>query len=133
VLQRYWLANTRQLIATLEAYVLLAANGGANVATARRAISNSSDLYGMVIAYTYFEGCHKLLTSFGPPARADEAAAAPLGSACTKVEEAAAIFRRAMTRNDPRILLSATRAALAAEPLLVRARSALAGPRDRRR
>jgi hypothetical protein len=80
----------------------------------------------MVIAYTYFAGCHELLRSFGLPGPANEAALALLGSACTQVEEAARIFRRAMTRNDPRILLSATRAALAAEPLLVRAKAALA-------
>ena len=124
-LQRYWLANTRELIATLERDVLLSAHGGANVATARRALSNSSDLFGMVIAYTYFAGCHKLLRSFGPPGLADEPALVALGSACTQAEEAARLFRLAMKRNDPRILLSATRAALAAEPLLVRAKAEL--------
>lgn len=125
-LQWYWRENAQQFIAKLETDVLLSANGGANVATARRALSNTSDLFGMVLAYTDFAGCGELLRSFGRPAPADEAALPALGSACTKVEEAAALFRQAIVRNDPRILLTATRAALAAEPLLVRAKAAIA-------
>jgi hypothetical protein len=85
----------------------------------------------MVIAYTDFAGCGKLLRSFGPPVRRDESARAALGSACTRVEAAAALFRRAMVGNDPRILLSATRRALTAEPLLVQAKAELAKSRLR--
>jgi hypothetical protein len=125
-LQRAWLANARQLVATLETDVLLSAYGGANVATARRALANSSDVYGMVLAYTDFASCGKLLGSFGPPGPTHAAARRALGLACKQVEEAAAIFHDAMSRNDPKILLAATRAALAAEPLLVQARAELA-------
>ena len=125
-LERAWLENARQLVATLETDVLLSANGGANLATARRALSNSSDVYGMVLAYTDFASCGKLLGSFGPPGPAHAAARTTLGSVCKQVEEAAAIFHQAMSRNDPKILLAATRAALAAESLLVQAKAELA-------
>lgn len=124
-LQRNWLANARQLIKTLEGDVLLTANGGANVATARRALSNTSDLFGMALAYTDFGGCETVLRSFGLPLPTDKAAFSALLSACVQVESAAALFRHAMVGNDPRILLSATSAALAAEPLLARAKAAL--------
>jgi hypothetical protein len=125
-LERDWLANARQLVATLEADVLLSADGGANVATARRALSNSSDLYAMVIAYTDFAGCGRVLGSFGRPAPAAEAARAALDAACVRLERAAALFHQAMSGNDVKTLLAATRASLAAEPLLVRTKEALA-------
>jgi hypothetical protein len=114
-----------QLIATFESDVLLSVNGGANVATARRALANTSDLFGMALAYTDFADCEKVIRSFGRPLPVDKAASAQLGSACNHVEGAAAVFRRAMLANDPRTLVSATRAALAAEPFPVRAKAAL--------
>ena len=125
-LERGWLGAARQLVSTLEKDVLLSAYGGANVATARRALSDSSDLYAMVIAYTDFGGCGKVVDSFGHPGPADEASIAAIASACAQLQRAAAIFRRAMVGNSPKILLAATRASLAAEPLLLRAKTALA-------
>ena len=80
----------------------------------------------MALAYTDFASCGKLLDSFGPPGPTRAAARTALGSACKQVEEAAAIFHQAMSRNDPKILLAATRAALAAEPLIVQAKAELA-------
>jgi hypothetical protein len=124
-LERDWLANARQLVATLQADILLSTSGGANVATARRALSNSSDLYGMAIAYTDFAGCGRVLGGFGRPAPAAEAARAALRAVCTRLERAAALFHEALSRNDATILLAATRASLAAEPLLVRTKEAL--------
>jgi hypothetical protein len=80
----------------------------------------------MVIAYTDFASCDKLLDGFGPPGPTRAAALRALRSTCKQVEEAAGIFHQAMSRNDPKILLAATRAALAAEPLLVQAKAELA-------
>jgi hypothetical protein len=120
------LGAARQLVSTLQKDVLLSVYGGANVATARRAVLNSSDLYAMVLAYTDFGGCGKVVKSFGQPGPAARPAIAAIGSACTQLERAAAIFRRAMKSNSPQVLVAATRASLAAEPLLLRAKAALA-------
>jgi len=131
-LERGWLGAARQLVSTLQKDVLLSAYGGANVATARRALLDTSDLYALVIAYTDFGGCGKVVESFGQPDHAAEAPIAAIASACAQLEHAAAIFRRAMVGNSPKILVAATRASLAAEPLLLRAKAALASYRASR-
>jgi hypothetical protein len=125
-LERGWLGAARQLVSTLQKDVLLSVYGGANVATARRALLDSSDVYAMVIAYTDFGGCGKVLDSFGHPGPAAEAPIAAIGAACAQLGQAAMIFRRAMISHSAKILVAATRASLAAEPLIVRAKAALA-------
>lgn len=123
--EREWIDNTRALIRTLRSDILLSASGGANLATARRALSDQSAVYTMLVAYSLFGDCGHSLAGAGLPSRRTEATARTLASACRRLERASALFQKAMTRRDPAALLEATRTAEDATPLLVGASSEL--------
>lgn len=50
--ERSWLDNAGRFIETLDSDITLSADGGANLATARRALTDESSIYGMLVAYT---------------------------------------------------------------------------------
>ncbi len=125
VAERQWLANARQLIATLDSDVLLSAAGGANLATARRALGDQSDVYTMVVAYTLFGDCTHALANVGTPGAREAEVSATLITACRRLERASGLFEQAMSRRDARRLLAATRAVLETAPILDRAKTQL--------
>jgi hypothetical protein len=122
-----WLDNASRLIGTLEDDVLLSAHGGANLASARRALGDQSDLYTMLVAYTLFGGCSRALANVGVPSARVSRLVDTLAAACRRLERASALFERAVKRNDPSILLTATRVVLETEPLLDEAKAQLSG------
>jgi hypothetical protein len=124
--ERQWLDNASRLVAELETDVGLSTSGGADLATARRAMADQSAVYTLLVAYGTFGDCIHELQSTGTPSRRGEAAATLIVSACGRLEHASELFQRAMTRDEPKTLLAATRAAAGAAPLLARARTALA-------
>jgi hypothetical protein len=123
--ERQWIDNASRFIGTLDSDVLLSASGGANLASARRALSDQSDLYTMLVAYTLFGGCSPALANVGTPSARVGRVVETLSSACRRLEHASALFEQAVKRNDPHALLVATRIVLNTEPLLYKAKAEL--------
>jgi hypothetical protein len=123
--QRQWADNAGRLIDDLRESVLLSASGGSTVASARRAMHDDSDLYGLIVAHTRFGGCEQTLLNAGSPGAKQRAVDRTLTAACRRLEHASSLFTVSMTHSDPEALLAATRAALATAPLLERARAQL--------
>jgi hypothetical protein len=123
---REWLDNARSFIETLDADVSLSAAGGANLATARRALGDESDVYSMLVAYDLFGDCGPALANLGTASARVASVEQALIGACGRLENASTLFERAMRGHDPHPLLAASRMVLSAVPLLFRASAALA-------
>jgi hypothetical protein len=103
----------------------LSATGGSNLASARRAVGDDGVVYLLLVAYGDFGDCNRELAAAGTPSDREQAVAAVILSACRPLEQAAALFTRAMQRNDARTLLDATRTSATAAPILVKALASL--------
>jgi hypothetical protein len=124
--EREWIDNASGFIEGLVSSVELSANGGSNLASARHALRDESDLYVILVAYTRFGGCQQTLANVGVPTPRVRKVERTLRLACAKLERAAHLFTRAMTDSDPKALVAASRLALRAEPLLSQAKEELA-------
>jgi hypothetical protein len=82
-------------------------------------------VYLLLVAYGDFGDCNRELAAAGTPSAHEREAARVILSACRPLEHASALFTRAMQRNDPEVLLAATRLSATAAPTLVRALAAL--------
>ncbi len=125
--ERLWIDNAEHFIGTLDSDLGLTTTGGPTLADARRAMAGTSGVYTMLVAYGLFGDCGRALAAVGAPVPRAHRVVGMLVSACSRLERAAALFQQAMTRNEPKALLAATRTALAAAPLLARARLELRG------
>jgi len=123
--ERLWAANASRLIQLLESRIALTAAGGANVRSARAALSDTSDLYTTLVAYTFFSGCNTEIASVGRPSARAERVVATLISACARLEHASTLFHLAVTRKEPQLLVRATHLSATADPLLYRATAEL--------
>ena len=123
--EQIWIQNAQRFIADVQANVQLSTAGGANLATARRALTSESDLYTILVAYTNFDGCVNGLESVGTPSHRLAHIVLGLTAACRRLTRASSLFHRAVTRDEARALLAATRLALGTEPLLVAAKDEL--------
>jgi hypothetical protein len=123
--ERQWIDNAAGLIADLGDGVVLSASGGNDIQSARRALHDESDLYAMVIAYTRFGGCRQTMLNLGAPNARLRSVEQALETACRRFERASALFTVAVERDDANVLLTATRTALKASPLLYRAEAEL--------
>jgi hypothetical protein len=125
--ERLWLFNAIDFVSQLQSDLSMSATGGANLATARRAIRDTSNVVTMLVAYNVFGDCTSEVENFGsPPPRAAKPVVAVITEACHRLEHATSLFTDAMTNDDPVALLAATQAASGAAPLLAEARSGLA-------
>ena len=120
-----WTANAAGVIDELQRDVLLSTSGGSTLASARRALHDQQSLFTILVAYTDFGGCGHMLAAIGAPPAAFAKVERTLEAACTMFQRATALFTRATTASDPHALLAATRLALNAYPLLVRAKDDL--------
>jgi hypothetical protein len=120
--ERQWSDNAAVFIDNLGSSLQLSANGGGDLASARRALQSNSDIYAMLVAYTRFGGCAETLRNVGVPTRRFHRVARTLRLACNRLERSASLFTRAMQGSDPRLLLAATHTALGASPLLYQAK-----------
>jgi hypothetical protein len=107
---------------------VLAVSGFDDLAAARKGLRDTSQLYGLLVVYTDFGGCRHMAASVGvePPGQARVVRL--LGRACAHLQRADALFTRAVARTEPRLLVGATRQAVAAVPTLDAATIALARP-----
>ena len=127
---REWIANASGVIDQLDADVSTAAPAGAGVVAARRALRNESDLYGLLVAYTDFGGCSKMVGGVGEAPRRFRGVLRALAAACVRFELGAALFTRAASQHDARALLAASRQVKSAAVLLYRASLRLAAARS---
>jgi hypothetical protein len=125
-----WIDNAERFVATLDSDIGLTTDGGPTLADARRAMSGSDGVYTMLVAYDLFGDCGHALAAVGPSSPQANRVVATLIAACTKLEHASALFQQAMSRNEPTVLLAATRTSVGVAPLLVRARTQLAALRS---
>jgi hypothetical protein len=104
---------------------VLAVAGADRIPTARAALADDSQLYGLLVSFSDVAGCRHMVASLGlRPARfvvADRL----LARACAPLRRAAALFTKATTRSNPQALVAAVREAGVALALLDRARLAL--------
>lgn len=117
---RQWLRNATTLVAQLRSDEVGAAAVG-TVADARRELHDESDLYVLLVAYTDFGGCGRMLSNTGASGPAARRADRVLDAACAHLERAAALFTRSTSDDDPRALVAAAGEAQRAWPLLNRA------------
>jgi hypothetical protein len=123
--ERAWLDNARRFVGTLDSDIALSVDGGANLATAKHALTDESDVYAMLVAYTFFGDCRPELTNVGTPGARERAVIRTLLAACGRLQRASTLFQEAMTRHSARALLAATRLTLGTAPSLARARDQL--------
>jgi hypothetical protein len=130
--ERLWLYDAVDFVSELQSDLSMSAVGGANLATARRAIRNTSDIYTMVVAYNVFGACSGEVANLapGPPPHAAQRVVAVIAEACQRLEHATSLFTDAMTNEDPLALLAATRTANGTASLLAEAQSGLAALRS---
>jgi hypothetical protein len=115
------MANAGNLIDQLRGDVVLTWNAGGTLPEARRALGNDSDLYALLLAYTDFGGCGKMLSGLGAPSTKLTPVKTDLVSACGHLERASTLFTQSAKNTDPEALLAASRLALEAQPILYRA------------
>jgi hypothetical protein len=117
-----WQANARGVLAQLRFDVSAAEAGGATTRrAAARALADTSELYGLLVAYSDLGGCRRMAAGAAAPPRVARALALP----CGHLQRAAALFSRAAKESDPEALVAAAQQVRLAQPQLVRAALAL--------
>ena len=114
---REWVANVHGVLDQLRGDVV-AVSGFDTLATARQGLRDDSQLYGLLVAYTDFGGCLHMAAAVGvePPGRTRVVRL--LHRACAHLRRADSLFTRAVAHTAPRLLVGATREAVAAVPAL---------------
>jgi protein-disulfide isomerase len=112
-----WQANARQVAEQLRGDVAAAEIGGTTRRAAARALADTSDLYGLLVAYADLGGCHAMVGAIGAPARV----VATFDPVCAHLQRAAALFAVAARGNDAGALVRAGDELGLAQPHLVRA------------
>jgi hypothetical protein len=115
-----WTANAAGVIDQLRADAV-ASSDADSIASARTALHDDSRLYGLLVVYSDFGGCRHMVGAVGRPPLGFGGVEATLARACESLQRAADLFTRAASTSDPPALLAASRAVLAAAPLLERA------------
>jgi hypothetical protein len=128
--EREWVDNAGGVIAQLSGDVSAAEPARPGLAGATRSLENLSELYGLLVAYTDFGGCTKMVSGIGTAPPRFAAVGHRLGAACARFERAATLFTRAASGHDPRALIAATREVKAGQALLYRATLAFAAARS---
>jgi hypothetical protein len=114
---REWRSNALGALTQLQQDVTATSVGGTTRADAAHALADTSDLFGLLVAYSDLGGCRAMIAATtAPPLEAVK-----LARPCRHLQRAAALFTRATARSDPDALVRAGREARLAEPQLVRA------------
>jgi hypothetical protein len=116
-----WRPNARQVVQQLQVDIAAASIGGTTQSAAEAALADTSDLYGLLVAYSDLGGCRAMVSAASAPPRVVSA----LEPACARLQHAAALFARAAQGPDPLALARATRETMRAQPQLVRAMLAI--------
>src|SRR5262245_36504560 len=123
--EEHWVRAAQAFTRDVEQRVQLAAAGGSDLASARRALHDTSRLYATLVAYTYLGSCSAILHNLGAPSARLLPVDMLLARACRGFEDASSLFSLAVRRDDARALMAASRASLAAFVPVVAARTLL--------
>jgi hypothetical protein len=116
--ERQWIANTRGVIRQLQVDVSQL-SGADTVAEADKTLTDESRLYAALVVYTDFGGCRHMVAALGKAPARFRRVDLELNRACTNLQRSSALFTRAVTADDARVLAAAMRSARrAAAPLL---------------
>jgi hypothetical protein len=118
---REFIANTSGVIDQLSQDVSVATPAGVDLAAARRALRNESDLFGLLVAYSDFGGCNKMVAGVGEAPPRFRVVVRQLTAACGRFERGAARITTAASQRDARALLAASEQIKVAAALLYRA------------
>jgi hypothetical protein len=122
--EREWRANARGVVQQLRLDVA-AVDGFDRAPAARAALHDDSQLYGLLVSYTDFGGCVHMVAALGEEPPRFAPVQRQLAAACARLRVADGYFTRAVARNDPRLLVRATGAAMRSLGPLERAQIAL--------
>lgn len=114
---REWIANARGVVAQLRGDVV-AVSGYDRLDAARAGLGDESQLYSLLVAYTDFGGCRHMVSAVGAEPPGLGRAVRLLHRACLHLKRAELLFTRAVARDAPRLLASATQETIAAVPSL---------------
>jgi len=124
-----WIANASGVIDQLDEDVAAVTTTGTSLAAARRALHDESDLFALLVAYSDFGGCNKMVAGVGEAPPSFRVVVRDLTAACWRFERGAALFTAAASHSDARALVAASRQVKAAAVLLYRATLRLAAVR----
>jgi hypothetical protein len=127
---REWVANTLGVIDQLNEDVSAVTPAGRGLQSARRALHDESDLFALLVAYTDFGGCNKMVAASGEAPPRFVRVASALQLACRHFSNAAALFTRAASATDAQALLEASRQVRLASAALYRASLRFAAARS---
>jgi hypothetical protein len=120
-----WVVAGLAFTRDIEERVTLASAGGSNIASAQRALHDTSRLYAMLVAYTYFGSCSTILRNLGLPSPHLRVISFALVGACRSFERASSLFERAVRGDDASALVAASQASLGAFVPVAAVRTAL--------
>lgn len=126
-----WVANASGVIDQLNADVSTVAPAGTGIRAARRSLRNLSDLFDLLVAYSDFGGCDRMVGGIGKAPPRYLVVVDDLERACVRFQRAATLFTRAASVHDAPALLAASRQVTLASALLYRATLAFAAARTR--
>ncbi len=112
-----WIANARGVVQQLHGDVVNV-SGYDEIGAARTGLRDESQLYGLLVAYTDFGGCRHMVAAVGIEPPSLTAVVHSLHRACVHLQGADVLFTHAVAHRAPRLLVRATREALAAVPSL---------------
>ncbi|HST19318.1 MAG TPA: hypothetical protein VLK36_16880 [Gaiellaceae bacterium] len=127
---REWVANTSGVIDQLNEDVSAVASAGRGLQSARRALHDESDLFALLVAYTDFGGCNKMVAAAGEAPPRFTRVESALELACRHFSDAAELFTRAASATDAQALLRASRQVRLAAAALYRASLRFAAARS---
>jgi hypothetical protein len=127
-----WLQDVDDLMTGLDIAVERSTSAGADHRTARQALRDDALLLEVVVGYTYLRECGVLLERTGLPEPRLRVVVRELRAACGAFERSSTLFRRAMSRDDPGLLVAAGRQSLGGAALVARARDLLGSLRRQR-
>jgi len=127
---REWVANTSGVIDQLSNDVSVVASAGRSRQAARRALHDESDLFALLVAYTDFGGCNKMVAAAGGPPPRFRRVETALELACRHFSDAAELFTRAASETDAESLLRASRQVRLASAALYQASLRFAAARS---
>jgi hypothetical protein len=114
---REWVANAHGVLEQLRGDIV-EVSGFDRVDVARKGLRDDSQLYGLLVVYTDFGGCRHMTAAVGVEPPGLGRVVALLDRACLHLQRADRLFTRAVAHTAARLLVSATREAVAAVPSL---------------
>jgi hypothetical protein len=119
--ERLWRPNATILLRQLQSDIDTLSSLAQTRTAAARALSDTSELFVLIVAYSDLGGCRSMAAATAAPLRV----VASLSRPCGHLERASRLFTRAASQIDARALVQARSEARRAQPQIVEAMLAL--------